>query len=299
MANKTNKASRNWCWTLNNPTEEDIKRIDDYHSSHVSTYIIYGREIGEEEETPHLQGYTHFPSAQRFTAVKKVLPRARLAQCRGSPESNFIYCSKDKDFVEYGTRPVSQQTANKKKAARFIELAEKGDFDTIKEEQPGRYLNSYRTMKQMAVDHMSKPKDLEETCGIWIWGPTGTGKTTKARTEYGTYYSKGTNKWWDGFQDEDSAIVEDMDPSHKYMGYHLKLWLDKWSFTAEVKGGTRCLRPKRVIITSQYPIEAIWPDDPSTVEAIRRRCKVIYMAPEYPALTPPEEQERLERLNPH
>lgn len=45
-----------------------------------------------------------------------------------------------------------------------------------------------------------KFKDVDNVRGIWIWGKSGTGKTTFARTEYSTdIYPKGMNKWWDGY----------------------------------------------------------------------------------------------------
>ncbi len=141
---------------------------------------------------------------------------------------------------------------------------------------PALYLSRYRTMHQMATDHMVKPPDLEKPCGIWIYGGTGTGKTTAARTEYGEYYSKPANKWWDGYQGEPTVIIEDLDPNHKCLGHHLKLWTDKWSFPAEVKGGMRCLRPKRVIITSQYSIYEVFDKEEATIAALERRCEIIH-----------------------
>lgn len=268
--------SRNWCFTINNWTEEDLRKISDYHRAHPATYIIYGKEVGEEG-TPHLQGYIHFKTSQKPTAMNKVSTRSRNAMCLGTPADNIKYCKKEGDFTCYGEEPVTQQDANKQKAARFITLAKAGDFATIEDEMPALYVSRYRTMHEIATAHMVKPPNLEECCGIWIYGESGSGKTTSARTEYGDYYCKSANKWWDGYQGEDTVIIEDLDPNHKCLAHHLKLWMDKWSFPAEVKGGMRCLRPQRVIITSQYSIEEVFRDEPATVAAITRRCKVIHM----------------------
>ncbi len=270
--------SRNWCFTLNNFTEEDFDKIDAWHTLNPTAYIIYGKEAGEETETPHLQGYVHLKAPQAMSFLKRFLPRARLAICKGSPEENIAYCSKEDDHpMVYGAEPKTQQQANKDKAKRFIDLAKKGDFKAIEEEMPGKYSQQYRTMHQIATDNMVRPADLEDTCGVWIYGESGCGKTHAARTEYGTYFSKPCNKWWDGYQNEDCVIVEDMDPEHNKLAYHLKLWTDKWSFTGEVKGGTRSLRPKKVIITSQYSIEEVFHNSPQDQDALNRRCKVIHM----------------------
>ncbi len=268
--------SRNWCFTLNNWTEAEVKVIDDFHQAHPLMYIIYGKEVGEEG-TPHLQGFIHLKTPQAISYLKKFIPRGHFLKAKGTPEENIIYCSKEGDVTVHGVEPVTQQQANKAKAKRFIELAKVGDFKTIEEEMPAKYVQQYRTMQAIATDNMVKPDDLEGPCGVWIYGETGCGKTTEARTKYGTYFSKPCNKWWDGYQNEDCVIIEDMDPGHSKLAHHLKLWTDKWSFTAEVKGGTRSLRPKKVIITSQHSIHEVFKDDDQAIAALERRCEVIHM----------------------
>lgn len=271
---------KNWHFTLNNYTDDDLKKIDDYASAHPDVFILYGFEVGKETGTPHLQGCIHYPKVETQQATKKYMPRGRIRKCTGTIQENITYCSKEKepkDIIQYGKTPISGPDANRNKAKRFIELAKLGDFATIEQEMPAMYASRYRTMQQIATDHMIKPADLEAPCGIWIYGESGCGKTTAARTQYGAYYSKPANKWWDGYQGEETVIIEDLDPDHKCLGHHLKLWTDKWSFPAEVKGGMRCLRPKRVIITSQYSISEVWPDQSATVEALTRRCEIIHM----------------------
>jgi len=269
--------SRNWCFTLNNPTDDQIKAIEVWHAANSTAYIIYGKEKGDSG-TPHLQGYLHLKSPQALSFLKKISPQAHWEKCKGTPEENIAYCSKEGDITVFGSVPQTQQDANKAQQKRFIELSKKGDFDTIEAEMPGKFLQQYRTMRQLSTDYMVKPPDLEKPCGIWIYGDTGCGKTTAARTEYGEYYTKMCNKWWCGYQGEKTVIMEDMDPAHSKLAHHVKLWADKWSFLAEVKGSTRQIRPQNFIITSNHTIdEVFWDSKDSDLAAIKRRFKVIHM----------------------
>jgi hypothetical protein len=282
--------SRNWCWTLNNYTPEDILKLDAFCVLKANVYVIYGKEVGDGTSkgpsitrsvpngTPHLQGYTHFPSPMAASAMKKLLPRAHIEVCKGTPQDNIIYCSKGGDVTTYGAEPKTQQQVQKDKAKLFIELAQAGDFASIQAVMPAKYAQMYRTMHQIYADHQKAPAPLDTTCGIWIYGETGCGKTTSARKDYGTVFLKSCNKWWDGYDGQDSAVLEDMDPGHSKLAHHIKLWADKWSFNCEVKGGTRCIRPKRFIVTSNHSIEEVFYDcKPQDLEAIKRRFRVIHM----------------------
>lgn len=55
------KKARKWCFTLNNPTEDEIVMIA-FRMTAGIVYMIYGREHfdGAEGHTPHLQGYIEY-----------------------------------------------------------------------------------------------------------------------------------------------------------------------------------------------------------------------------------------------
>lgn len=88
--------SRAWCFTINNPSEDDKSIL--LNPSEKVRYRIVGEEVGSEG-TSHLQGYFVFHQDTRFSAVKKLLTRAHIEKCEGSPAQNREYCSKDNKLL--------------------------------------------------------------------------------------------------------------------------------------------------------------------------------------------------------
>jgi len=59
------------------------------------------------------------------------------------------------------------------------------------------------------------------------------------------------------------------------MGGLLKRLADKWPMQASIKGSMKYIRPRVVIVTSNYTIDQIW-SDPQTVDPLLRRFTTIH-----------------------
>ena len=137
------------------------------------------------------------------------------------------------------------------------------------------YLRMYRTLKEVAKDHMKSPDPIPTLSNRWVCGPSGCGKSRSAREQYPGAYYKMCNKWWDGYQGESTVIIEDIDTNHKCLIHHLKLWGDHGPFLAETKGGAINIRPERIIVTSNCRLTEM--AEGVHLEAMQRRYEVTDM----------------------
>lgn len=279
---EVNNKAKHWTYVVNNYTQEDIDNLDVLGESSDVVYIIYGREVGEEG-TPHLQGYVCFSDKKTRRTVSRLIPRSRLAVKYGTVLQASNYCKKDGIFTEHGNLPMEQTAAATERTLEIWQetrdLAQAGRLEEIAADH---YIRFYSTLKNIRDDARNKkvPTMLDwvdgEPPNEWIYGPTGTGKSFRARADNPVFFIKNCTKWWDDYEDEPVVIIEDIGQSHLWMGDHLKIWADRYGFRSEVKHGSRTLRPARIIVTSNYHPNELW-SDRSVYEPLLRRFKLVHL----------------------
>lgn len=149
------KQSKYWCFTINNPTDED--KPDDWGA----TYVKYQLEKGDDG-TPHHQGYCEFDKLKRITALKKVNARAHWEQREGTQAQAIEYVSKEETRVEgpweLGTPAVSHQGKRTDLDAAIDTLRTEG-LAACREQHATAYLKYYKGFKTIAKeDHTAKVK---------------------------------------------------------------------------------------------------------------------------------------------
>lgn len=265
--------SRDWCFTLNNykPTDEALlMQID-------SKYLVYGREVAPTNGTPHLQGYIYFKEAKTGSAVVKLMPHHTRIDKRMAPklDSAIDYCKKDGDFYEQGDRPCNQEEKGRRgneAAGWAIKKARAGDLASIEAEEPNLFIKYGPRLEQLFVPP-NKPLDTLEH--EWWVGPTGTGKSRLLWELYPDHYSKKINKWWDGYKRQDVVAIEEWSPEARLTTQALKQWADHYPFPGEIKGGgMQGLRPRKIIILSNYTIEQCF-ERSEDRDPMLRRFRVI------------------------
>lgn len=146
--------SRKWVFTLNNYTENEYNSILHYvkHSEHTKHTILYviGKEGKGEDQTPHLQGYIERKNPISFTTLKNLCNRLHLEKAKGSREDNYVYCSKEDDFVTNIQEPY------------FIRLNKlKHNFNSI----------PLLPWQQQIFDMFSNPPSSRSIC--WVYNKDG------------------------------------------------------------------------------------------------------------------------------
>lgn len=270
--------SRSFVFTWPNYPDDHQDRLDERQPR----YVCYGYEIAPTTGTLHLQGYIYFENARTLRALRRALPGVHIEVARGTPEQAITYCKKEGDFLEFGDPPQTPAEIGETTVERYrvaYELAKEGFFffnpGKYDEIEPELLVRHYSTFKHISRDHMVRPPQLDGVCGVWIHGAAGSGKTTAANRAYPNAYLKPISKWWDGYQKEDTVILDDFGIYHREHTTDLKHWSDFLPFIAETKGAACCIRPRRLVVTSQYTLEDIWGQDPEALAALSRRFTVI------------------------
>lgn len=270
------KRHRSFCFTINNYTEDVYVLVQDLLRS--AKYGIVGREVGESG-TPHLQGYVQFANPRNFRGVCAALPGGHVEVAHGTPSQNQAYCSKGGGSVEFGTLPSDGGPPEIERWGAVLAHARSGDFESIAALAPDIYIRHLRLLEYV---FRRRPQVLETIEGLthheWICGPTGCGKSRTARSENpGAYIKDPRTKWWDGYLGEDTVIIDDFDKYQVDQTGDMKRWLDRYPFQAEFKGGMEMIRPRKIIVTSQYLPKEIWREDEKSLAAVERRVELITM----------------------
>lgn len=99
--------SKYWVMTFNNYDEKDLERLLEICNScpKIKNYII-GKEIGEENGTPHLQCFFECNKAERIPELLRIKkkPHYEHKARRATVFDNIVYCCKENDF--YSNYPI-------------------------------------------------------------------------------------------------------------------------------------------------------------------------------------------------
>jgi Putative viral replication protein/RNA helicase len=256
---------RNVCFTLNNYTEDEYARILGGISW---SYIIIGKEVGEAG-TPHLQGYGELHKLTRFNTVRKYLcDRSHIESRRGTQEQAIVYCKKDGVFEERGIRRDQGYRAD-------LDMVRGDALEVGMRGVTAKYNYQGIQVATKFLTYNEPVRDWKPNV-TWLWGPTGSGKSRRAREMVGedVYTKNSDSKWWDGYDGHEDIIIDDFRDSWWSLTYMLAL-LDRYAMQVEVKGGMRQIRARNIIVTCCKPPRECYINTGEAIEQLLRRIDVI------------------------
>ena len=239
--------SRDWCFTCFD-TEKELSVDKDN-----CRYICYGVERCPTTDREHYQGFAIFKRTCR-------IPKAK--QWIGGGDG--VHCEPRR-----GTR-IEARNYCRKSGGRFFEW---GLFDGMTKEdlfrQPIGYLKTaypeFYCRYHRGLEKLQQKGEKWRNVEVHIlWGETGTGKTRQVMEKDNVYKIDPPYKWWDGYEGEETLLIDDYRKGAIDRGMLLNL-LDGYRLRLETKGSHCWALWTEVYITTNYDPKT-WTD-----EAIMRR----------------------------
>lgn len=267
------KKIKKFVFTLNNYTPEEASAIQQYAAAN-ATFAVIGHEVGEEG-TPHLQGFMNLIKQSRFTAIKKIMPRAHLEVARGSDQDNLNYCSKqDKAPFIHGTPQYAGKRNDIADACAMI--AKNVPLAEVVKEYPAAYVKYAKGLTAYA-EQLQKPRDPNNPPQVlWIYGTAGVGKTRFAYDHLSadSIYIKDSTKWWDSYAHQYCILVDDFDGQWPYRDF--LRFLDRYPYQGQFKGGYLQINSPVIIITCEFPPSHFWIDN-ELLQVTRRLTQELHL----------------------
>lgn len=267
---------RDWGFTLNNYTSDDEALV--LLMAEKSQFIVVGKERGEENGTPHYQGYVYFSNARSFKSMKKLLPRAHYFVPNGTPDQNATYCRKQKEgfgdgmLIEKGELPMQGKRTD---LTDMVNDCKKGITDKqLIEKHTEVYAKYPRFVEKVKLVYERKRDPNDPPQVKCYWGNPGVGKTRTAYEEFkGECYKHDPTKgsWWDGYDGDENVIIDEADKGYIKLSELLSI-LDRYPVKVPVKGGFRQFVASKIILTANSHPEEWYPNcsDAATKGLLRR-----------------------------
>lgn len=219
--------------------------------------------VAQKEKCPrtgrlHFQGYARFSNQVSLCALKKWLPTAHWELSKGSEEQNIKYCTKDESRAE-GEEPLTfgdaVQPGKRTDLAQVRQIIEDGGG--MREVCQSTDSTQAIRCAEILLKYIEPGRNFKPEVR-WYHGSTGSGKTRSAVEEFPNAWISGKNlKWWEGYDAHKEVIVDDF--RKDFCTFHeLLRILDRYPYRIEVKGASRQLLAKVIVITCPWPPEVLY-----------------------------------------
>lgn len=223
--------------------------------------------------------------------------RMHLEHAKGSKLQNFNYCTKGDTrvagpwYVNCDANECTRKSGNQGKRSDLDNFAkmvkeEGGVTEAVIDAMPGHALAFGKHAKNLVSD-MKRTKIQKEQIEWWqeqyqkmingeeyegqqqrnlvlYFGPTAVGKTTKVkmnvmgRLGVPLFEKAAKTKWWDGYDDEDHVLIDEMGENSGFSINEFKALTNKGGVTIEMKGTSGVLIADNMYVTSNWHPSYWW-----------------------------------------
>merc|ERR1712013_113778 len=201
---------------------------------------------------------------------------------KGTDNQAATYCKKDGKFEEFGDKCNQGERTDLRLLVEDISSGKKSCEEIIIN-APMSYHVYGRTLEKAEDLYKRTVQRDFSTTGEWVYGGTGTGKSSYAFRERSTgqIYKKclgeGDLKWWDGYNGHRTIVLDEF---RGELEFSFLLSLMDW---VPLNLPRRCREPipclaRNVIITSCYhPAYIYKKETQKTMKQLYRRCSITIM----------------------
>lgn len=304
MSSITNQQGRKWQLTINNPETynmypEALKQKLFLFTS--LTYFCFAYEIGLGTQTKHVHIYFATEAPIRFNTIKKRFPFAHIERTVGTSQENRDYIRKEgkwlndpkrdtslpNTFFEWGEMPTERQ-GERSDLALLYEFVKDGLTDyQILERCPMFMLRLSDINRTRLTVRQEQYKDTFRNMNvIYIFGPTGTGKTRTVMEKDGyeaVYRVTDYEHPFDGYNGQETLVLDEFRGQLKIS--EMLNYLDGYPLELRCRYSNKVACFNTVYIISNIDLNAQYTNvqqyEPETWKAFLRRIhKIIEYFPD-------------------
>lgn len=260
--------------TDNKPNLALWDKVKDHAKLHEGVWQL---EKAPKTKRLHVQAFVGFKAKTRPTAIKKLFGMNHLhIEKAMHPDKARKYCKKEDSrhyfedgtcyMVEFGV-PQIGKAGTSDEASAIKKITEGKTVKEVAQEHPAAFVRRGKGLQALRSILQADRVEGQPIEGLYIYGPTGTGKTTfainyakrlVAEGKYKSYFlQQPKGNWFDCYDGEEILILNEItgDQPDSISYNKLLAMFDPYSMELPIKTSFVKLRAKLIILTSNLHID--------------------------------------------
>lgn len=286
---------RRWLLTLNNPEEKGQNHLQIKEKINLIPSIVYYCMADEKGETYHTHIFFALEHPTRFSTIKRRFPTAHIdraegtaAECRAYVQKSGKWADSDKvetsisgTFEEWGELPVDRQGERTDLVLLYQMIKDGLSNFEIMERDPDYMLHLEKIERARQTVYEQQYREIfRQLETVYIWGPTGTGKTRSVMERYsyaGVYRVTDYVHPFDTYQGEDILLLDEFNSNFRIRD--LLNFLDGYPLMLPCRYANRVACFTKVYIVSNICLSRQYPEiqltEPEVFAALLRRIHKV------------------------